>query len=80
MSYLQLRRLNFCYQLFAFISILGMGAFAIAAIGMSSVLYGWITALFVLLAVGCIKRANMYQAKLYNFDYKYYIDNKYLDE
>ena len=53
-----------------------MGAFAILAIGMSSVLYGWITALFVLLAVGCIKRANMYQAKLYNFDYKHYTDNK----
>ena len=76
MSYLQLRRLNFCYQLFVFILIIGMGAFAILAIGMSSVLYGWITALFVLLAVGCIKRANMYQAKLYNFDYKHYTDNE----
>ena len=76
MSYLQLRRLNFCYQLFAFISILGMGTFAILAIGMSSILYGWITALFVLLAVGSIKRANMYQAKLYNFDYKHYTDNE----
>ena len=76
MSYLQLRRLNFCYQLFAFILIIGMGAFAILAIGMSSILYGWITALFVLLAVGCIKRANMYQAKLHNFDYKHYTDNE----
>jgi len=80
MSYLKLSRLNFCYQLFAFISILGMGAFAILSIGMSSILYGWITALFVLLAVGCIKRAGMYQTKMDNFDYKYYIDNKYLDE
>ena len=53
-----------------------MGAFAILAIGMSSILYGWITALFVLLAVGSIKRANMYQAKLYNFDYKHYTDNE----
>ena len=53
-----------------------MGAFAILAIGMSSILYGWITALFVLLAVGCIKRANMYQAKLHNFDYKHYTDNE----
>ena len=75
MSYLKLRRLNFCYQLFAFLSILGMGAFAVAAIDASSVLYGWVTALFVLLAIGSIKRANMYQAKMDNFDYKYYLDN-----
>lgn len=53
-----------------------MGAFSILSIGMSSILYGWITALFVLLAVGCIKRAKMYQAKLYNFDYKHYTDNE----
>jgi len=75
MSYLHYRRLNFCYQLFAFLSILGMGAFAIAAIDTSSVLYGWVTALFVLLFVGSIKRANMYQAKMDNFDYKHYLDN-----
>ena len=75
MSYLKLSRLNFCYQLFAFLSILGMGAFAIAAIDTSSVLYGWVTALFVLLAIGSIKRANMYQAKMDNFDYKHYLDN-----
>ncbi len=76
MSYLHYSRLNFCYQLFTFLSILGMGAFAIAAIDTSSVLYGWVTALFVLLAIGSIKRANMYQAKLYNFDYKHYTDNE----
>ena len=52
-----------------------MGAFAIAAIDTSSVLYGWVTALFVLLAIGSIKRANMYQAKMDNFDYKHYLDN-----
>jgi len=75
MSYLHYSRLNFCYQLFAFLSILGMGAFAIAAIDTSSVLYGWITALFVLLFVVSIKRANMYQTKMDNFDYKYYLDN-----
>lgn len=75
MSYLHYSRLNFCYQLFAFLSILGMGAFAVAAIDTSSVLYGWVTALFVLLAVGSIKRARMYQTKIDNFDYKYYLDN-----
>ena len=75
MSYLKLSRLNFCYQLFGFLSILGMGAFAIAAIDTSSVLYGWVTALFVLLFVVSIKRANMYQTKMDNFDYKYYLDN-----
>ena len=53
-----------------------MGAFAIIAIGMSSILYGWITALFVLLTVGSIKRARMYQTKMDNFDYKYYLDNE----
>lgn len=76
MSYSQLRRLNFCYQLFTFLLIIGMGAFAIIAIGMSSILYGWITALFVLLTVGSIKRARMYQTKMDNFDYKYYLDNE----
>jgi hypothetical protein len=80
MSYLKLSRLNFCYQLFAFLSILGMGAFAIASITNDSILYGWVTALFALICAGCIKRANMYQTKMDNFDYKYYIDNKYLDE
>jgi len=80
MSYLKLSRLNFCYQLFAFLSILGMGAFAIASITNDSILYGWVTALFALMCAGCIKRANMYQTKMDNFDYKYYIDNKYLDE
>ena len=74
MSYLHYSRLNFCYQLFAFLSILGMGAFAIAAIDTSSVLYGWVTALFVLIAVVSIKRANMYQTKMDNFDYKHYLD------
>ena len=53
-----------------------MGAFAIAAIDTSSVLYGWVTALFVLIAVVSIKRANMYQTKMDNFDYKYYLDNE----
>lgn len=52
-----------------------MGAFAIAAIDTSSVLYGWVTALFVLLVVVSIKRARMYQTKMDNFDYKYYLDN-----
>ncbi len=80
MSYLKLSRLNFCYQLFAFLSILGMGAFVIASITNDSILYGWVTALFALICAGCIKRANMYQTKMDNFDYKYYIDNKYLDE
>jgi len=75
MSYLKLRRLNFCYQLFAFLSILGMAASTIASITASSVLYGWVTALFVLLAVGSIKRANMYQTKMDDFDYKQYLDN-----
>ena len=74
MSYLHYSRLNFCYQLFAFLSILGMGAFAIATIDTSSILYGWVTALFVLLAVGSIKRARMYQHKMDNFDYKHYLD------
>jgi membrane protein implicated in regulation of membrane protease activity len=76
MPYLHYSRLNFCYQLFAFLSILGMGAFAIAAITTSLVLYGWVTALFVLLAVVSIKRARMYQTKMDNFDYKYYLDNE----
>lgn len=80
MSYLKLSRLNFCYQLFAFLSILGMVAFAIASITNASILYGWVTALFALMCAGCIKRAGMYQTKMDNFDYKYYIDNKYLDE
>ena len=75
MSYLKLRRLNFCYQLFAFLSILGMGAFVIASITNDSILYGWVTALFALICAGCIKRANMYQTKMDNFDYKYYLDN-----
>lgn len=74
MPYLHLRRLNFCYQLFAFLSILGMGAFAVAAIDTSSVLYGWVTALFALICAGSIKRARMYQTKMDNFDYKYYLD------
>ena len=52
-----------------------MGAFAVAAIYTSSVLYGWITALFVLLAVGSIKRARMYQTKMDNWSYKHYLDN-----
>ncbi len=75
MSYLHYSRLNFCYQLFAFLSILGMGAFAVAAIYTSSVLYGWITALFVLLAIGSIKRAEKYQTKMDNWSYKHYLDN-----
>ena len=79
MSYLQLRRLNFCYQLFAFLSILGMGAFAIAAITTSLVLYGWVTALFALICAGCIKRANMYQTKMNNYNFKHYLDKKYLE-
>ena len=74
MSYLKLSRLNFCYQLFAFLSILGMGAFAVVTITTSLVLYGWVTALFVLLAVVSIKRAAMYQTKMDNFDYKHYLD------
>jgi len=57
-----------------------MGAFVIASITNDSILYGWVTALFALICAGCIKRANMYQTKMDNFDYKYYIDNKYLDE
>ena len=64
MSYLKLSRLNFCYQLFAFLSILGMGAFAITSITNDSILYGWVTALFALICAGCIKRANMYQTKM----------------
>lgn len=51
-----------------------MGAFAVATITTSLVLYGWVTALFVLLAVGSIKRAAMYQTKMDNFDYKHYLD------
>ena len=74
MSYLKLSRLNFCYQLFAFLSILGMGAFVIASITNDSILYGWVTALFALICAGCIKRANMYQTKMDNFDYKHYLD------
>ena len=51
-----------------------MGAFAIATITTSLVLYGWVTALFALICAGCIKRAGMYQTKMDNWSYKHYLD------
>ena len=74
MSYHSYGRLKFCYQLLAFFSILGMGAFTIATVITSSVLYGWVTALFIVLAIGSIKRAEMYQTKMDNWRYKHYLD------
>ena len=52
-----------------------MGAFAVATITTSLVSYGWVTALFILLAIGSIKRAAMYQTKMDNWSYKHYLDN-----
>jgi hypothetical protein len=36
--------------------------------------------LSALLMIVCIKRQSMYQNKMDNFDYKYYLDKKYGDE
>jgi len=74
MSYLKLSRLKFCYQLFAFLSVLGMISFAIAAITISLALYGWVTALFAFICAVCIKRSEQYQTKMDSFDYKHYLD------
>ena len=77
MSYLQLRRLNFCYQLFGFFALIGVVAFMIMAITNHSILYACVAAVFALICAGCVKRYEMYQTKINNFDYKYYLDKKY---
>ena len=74
MSYYSYGRLKFCYQLFAFFAFIGTIVSAIMAITSDSIMYGCIAAVCVLVCAGCVKRAEMYQTKMDNWNYKHYLD------
>ncbi len=74
MSYYSYGRLKFCYQLFAFFALVGTIICATIAITKNPILYGPLTALCAVICAGCIKRAEKYQTKMDNWDYKHYLD------
>tara|TARA_R100001224_G_C4012282_1_gene146521 strand:- start:659 stop:886 length:228 start_codon:yes stop_codon:yes gene_type:complete len=74
MSYYSYGRLKFCYQLFAFFAFIGTIASVIIAITTESILYGCVAAVCILICAGCVKRAEKYQTKIDNWDYKHYLD------
>ena len=78
MSYYSYGRLKFCYQLFAFLSIVLAIAFMIMTLYNYSILYAFGSAILILVCAGCVKRAEMYQTKMDNWSYKNYLDK--LDE
>ena len=75
MTYYTYGRLKFCYQLFAFMSIILAIAFMIMTLQNYSILYAFASAILVLVCAGCVKRSEMYQTKMDNWSYKHYLDN-----
>ena len=74
MSYYSYGRLKFCYQLLCFIAMLGAIGLGIVAVTTTSILYGFGSAILVLVCAGCVKRAEKYQTKMDNWSYKHYLD------
>jgi len=75
MSYHSYGRLKFCYQLFAFVSIILAVAFMIMTLQNYSMLYALGSAILILVCALCVKRSEMYQSKMDNWSYKHYLDN-----
>lgn len=82
-SYFQLQRLLFVYRLMSFLSFIPtLAAMAMILDNGGNFTVGTVITLILsaLLMIVCIKRQSMYQNKMDNFDYKYYLDKKYGDE
>lgn len=82
-SYFQLQRLLFAYKLMSFLSFVPMIiAMVMILDNGGNFTVGTIVTLILsaLLMIVCVKRQSMYQHKMDNFDYKYYLDKKYGDE
>lgn len=74
MSYYSYGRLKFCYQLFAFMSIILAIAFMIMTLQNYSILYALGSAILILVCAVCVKRSEKYQTKMDNWSYKHYLD------
>ena len=81
-SYLQLQRLLFIYRLMSFLSFIPMlSAMAMILDNGGNLTVGTVITLILssLLMTVCLKRQSMYKNKMDNFDYKHYLDKKYLE-
>lgn len=79
-SYFQLQRLLFVYRLMSFLSFVPMLT-AMAMIIDNGFTVGTVITLILsaLTMIVCIKRQSMYKHKMDNFDYKHYLDKKYVE-